>query len=146
MGEVIVSWKVPKYKATAQEAYDEISTLEEITPKNVVDLARNVNSKIHDDFEWDNEIAGEKWRIKQAREMIQLLVFEDKEKEELQEPVRVLQISTKTSVYQPVKMIVQQQDEYQTLLKRAKAELEAFKRRYQSIVELESIFEAIDNL
>ena len=145
MGDVLVSWRIPKYKATAEDAYKEISALSEITPQNVVDLARNEDSKIHNDFEWDNDIAGEKYRLSQAREMIRLLVFEQP-KETGREPVRVLQISTQKTVYKPVQMILQKQDEYQALLKRAKAELEAFVTRYKNLVELESIFEEIARL
>lgn len=139
-----VSWKIPKYKATAQDAYEEISSLKEITPQNVVDLARDEKSKIHNDFEWNDEIAGEKYRNIQASEMIRLLVFEPKTEDS--EPVRVLQISTETNVYQPVKLILQKEDEYQTLLKRAMKELEAFKKRYQSLVELEEVFKAIEEI
>ena len=74
-----VFFKINKYKVSAEDCYTELQTLKEITPQNVVDLARNEDSKLHNDFEWDNEIAGEKYRLSQAREMIQLLAFEPKE-------------------------------------------------------------------
>ena len=139
-----VSFKINKYKVSAQDCYEELQTLDKITPKNVVDLARNPTSKLHHDFEWDNEIAGEKYRLSQAREMIRLLVFEPIK--ETHEPIRVYQITIEETVYKPVEMILKNEDEYQNLLKRALAELESFKKRYSTLVELEEIFRAIEEL
>lgn len=139
-----VFFKINKYKVSAEDCYTEFQTLSEITPQNVVNLARNENSKLHNDFEWDNEIAGEKYRLSQAREMIQLLAF--KPKEEIHEPTRVYQISTEKTVYKPVEVILQNNDEYQNLLKRALLELESFKKRYSNLVELEEVFLAINKL
>ena len=139
-----VFFKINKYKVSAEDCYSELQTLKEITPQNVVDLARSKDSKLHDDFEWDNEIAGEKYRLSQAREMIRLLTFEPKE--ETYEPTRVYQISTEKTVYKPVEVILQNNDEYQNLLKRALAELKSFKKRYSTLVELEEVFRAINEL
>lgn len=140
-----VIWKMESfYKANANEAYKEISKLKEITPQNVVDLARDEKSVIHNDFEWDDKIAGEKYRLHQAGDMIRSFVFEPKKADEA--PTRVLQITTEKSVYQPVKFFLKNEDEYQSLLKRAKAELESFRRRYSTLTELESVFNAIDKM
>lgn len=139
-----VFFKINKYKVSAEDFYTELQTLTQITPKNVLDLARSTNSKMHDDFEWDNEIAGEKYRLQQAREMIQLLAFEPKK--ETHQPARVYQISKEKSVYKPVEVIIKNEDEYQLLLKRALTELESFKRRYSTLAELEEVFRAIEEL
>ena len=50
-----VFFKINKYKVSAEDCYTELQTLKEITPQNVVDLARNEDSKLHNDFEWDTE-------------------------------------------------------------------------------------------
>ena len=139
-----VFFRVPKYNVSAQDFYEEVKKLPEITPKNVLDLARDKNSKLHSDFEWDNEIAGEKYRLIQAREMIINLSFEPQEEKE--QTTRVFQISTEKSVYKPVEMILKNEDEYQALLKRALAELESFKKKYSTLVELEEVFRAIEEL
>ena len=138
-----VKWKIEKYKADANKAYEEISSLSEITPQNVVNLARDEKSVIHNDFEWNDEIAGEKYRNIQARLMIQNFVIETKEEKA---PVRALQITTKISNYKPVEFFLKNEDEYQLLLKRALSELQAFKERYSSLAELEDVFKAIDEL
>jgi len=139
-----VKWKFMHYKADPNKAYEEISSLKEITPQNVVDLARNEDSTIHNDFEWNDEVAGEKYRIIQAREMIRnFSIIQENKKSE---PVRAFQISTTVNEYKPVKIILRNEDEYQSLLKRALRELEAFKRRYNTLAELEPIFEAMKEL
>lgn len=140
----LVSWKIDKYKANATDAYAEISKLNEITPQNVVDLARNEGSVLHSDFEWNDSVAGEKYRKIQAQEMIRMFVFTPvKEKNE---PTRVFEISTQKNVYKPTKMIVKNEDEYQSLLKMAMQELNNFKRKYRRLTELEEVFRAIEGV
>lgn len=41
-----------------------------LTPTNAVDAARDPNNPMHGEFEWDDAIAGEKYRLQQARELI----------------------------------------------------------------------------
>ena len=155
-------WKFEnKYKANAEEAYAEIKSLEVITPQNVVDLARNEDSVIHNDFEWDDSIAGEKFRCIQAKDMIRSFILVKEEPKtnpdnknivyEIEElyPVahlRALHTTSKPHEYAPVEYFVENQDEYRILLNRAIAELEAFKRKYSMIAELEDVFNAINNL
>jgi hypothetical protein len=137
-----VSWKLPIYKADAQKAYEEISQLEQITAENIVDLARDENSVLHNDFEWNDEIAGQKYRLMQAQQMVRMFVFTPRKEEH--SPTRVFQISNAPRVYKPIVFFTKNEDEYQSLLKRAKAELQAFKQRYKSLTELDKIFEEID--
>lgn len=139
-----VKWKFKQYKADANKAYEEISSLAEITPQNVVNLARDEKSVIHNDFEWNDEIAGEKYRNIQAGEMIRNFVLETVEEEK--QPVRALQITTVTNVYKPIEFFLKNEDEYQSLLKRALAELQGFKSRYSNLTELEDVFKAINEL
>lgn len=139
-----VSFRFNKYNISAEDFYKILQSLDEITPKNVLDLARDENSKLHSDFEWDNEIAGEKYRLIQARQMIIDLVYEPFE--EKKETTRMYQVSIEKAVYKPVEMILKNEDEYQALLKRALAELESFKKKYSTLVELEEVFRAIEEL
>lgn len=140
-----VIWKFESlYKADANEAYKEINKLEKITPQNVVDMARDEKSVIHEDFEWNDEIAGEKYRVIQAQEMIRSFIVVPKKKEH--QPMRALQITTEKSVYKPLEFFVKNIDEYQNLLNRAKKELRSIKERYKDVTELKEVFEAIDEL
>ena len=137
-------WKIKGiYKADAQKVADEIGD-GKVTPQEVLDKARDENTELHKCFEWDDSVAAEKYRLRQASDIIRNLVFVRKEKED--EPIRCFQITTEKNTYQPTQMFLVQEDEYQALLKRAKAELKSFKRRYATLTELESIFEAIEEL
>jgi hypothetical protein len=47
-----------------------------IQPQRVVDAARPRNHPLHPYFEWDNKVAGENWRLAQARALIRTVRFE----------------------------------------------------------------------
>lgn len=138
-------WKIKGiFKADAQRVADEIGE-NSITPEQVLEKARNdKNSELHKCFEWNDGIAAEKYRLIQARKIIINLAYVPKEKTD--EPVRCFQITREKSVYMPTKQFLVNNDEYKDLLKRAKVELESFKRRYATLSELETVFEAIESL
>ena len=133
------------HKADAQKCYNECQTLEEVTPENVLEKAKNKQTELHKCFEWDDSIAGPKYRLIQAREIIRHFVIYTPDEENLPK-IRSYQITTERNKYEPTRMFLQNPDEYTELLKRAKNELEAFKQRYKTLTELETIFEEIDRL
>lgn len=137
-----VKWKVDGiFKADANECYREISSLEQITPKAILDFARDENSELHKCFEWDNDLAAEKYRIIQAGNVIRMLYIVQKDEDT--PPVRVLS-KTSNTVYQPTRTFLKNQNEYEDLLKRALSELESFRLKYKTFSELEQVFEQID--
>lgn len=140
-----VQWKIDGiFKADAAKVYQEIGT-ENVTPESVLEKARDKKSELHKCFEWDNKVAAEKYRLQQARQIIQLIVTVPDKKEE--PPKRVFQISTERNTYQPMTFFMKNEDEANALLNRAKEELRAFQVRYASLKgELEEVFEAIDEL
>lgn len=141
-----VQWKISVFNADAQKCYEEISKLDLITPEQVLYAAKNPESELHKCFEWDDKEAANKYRLSQARKVIQLIVVKDENDEPEDIPKRVFQISSETAVYQPIKFFVENKSEYKELLNRAKNELIAFKKRYADIIELEDVIVAIDNL
>ena len=139
-----VQWKVKGiFKADAQKCYEEIGD-GDCTPQDILNKARDENSELHKCFEWDDSIAAEKYRLSQARQVIQFLVIVPKKEEDT--PTRVFQISSERTVYKPTRTFLTNQDEYQSLLNRAKAELVAIRNRYEQLAELETVFDAIDSL
>lgn len=139
-----VTWKVPGiFKADAQKVYEEIGDVQ-ITPEEVLKKARNRRSELHKCFIWDDSIAAEKYRLGQARQIIQLLVVKPVEEEHT--PLRIYQITSERNTYQPTKLFMEQPNEYAILLERAKNELKAIETRYKMLAELEDVFMAIDEL
>ena len=141
-----VEWKIKGiFQADAQKVFEEIGETQ-VTPEEVLAKARaDVNSELHKCFEWDDSIAAEKYRLGQARQIIQMLVIKPKEVAP-DPPVRVFQITSQTNVYQPCKMFLTQPNEYQKLLERAKAELRSFAERYKQLSELEDVLRAINEI
>lgn len=142
-----VQWGFMKFKADAQKCFDEVQTLgEEYTPHEVLDLARNPSTELHKCFDWDDSSAAEKWRIQQARFVCNsfTVVVETTKGEE--KAYRLVQHDHDEKVYRPVTFTIRNEDQYESLLRKAKTELAAFKNRYKSIVELENVIEEIDRI
>lgn len=139
-----VEWRIKGlFKADAQKVYEEIGEAA-VTPREVLEKAKDKKSELHKCFEWNDTVAANKFRLDQAARIIRNLVIIPKSEELM--PERVFQISTDMTVYKPVREILRNEEEYQALLARATAELRNIKNRYNSIVELEEVFEAIDAL
>ena len=139
-----VTWRIQGYyKADAQKVAEEIG-FGKITPMEVLEKAKDETTELHKCFEWNDSIAAEKYRLEQAKNIIRMLVYEKETKE--QEVVRYYAKTETKHVYQPTKQFLVQEDEYQGLLRRALAELEAFKNKYHTLTELESIFDAMETI
>lgn len=140
----IVKWKFDGlFAGDPQKCYEEIGE-ETVTPEEVLNIAKNEKTELHKCFEWDDTVAANRYRLDQARRIIQSFVIVRQVEKKPQ--VRAFQITTTTNTYQPTRMFLQQPDEYSDLLARAKAELKAFRERYKMLAELETIFEEIDSL
>lgn len=137
-----VYWKVNGiFKADANKVYSEMLEIKEITPQSVLERARDETSELHKCFEWNDNVAAEAYRKQQAGNIIRMLYVVPREEEA--PTVRVLSRTSET-VYQPTRLFVKNQNEYEDLLKRALSELESFRKKYETLSELESVFEQID--
>ena len=137
-----VEWRIKGiYKADANKVADEIGT-GKITPEEVLEIARNKDSELHKCFEWDDGIAAEKYRLTQARGILLNLYYVPQKKDS--EPVRKFSLTNEKKVYQDTVSFLVQEDEYQGLLKRARAEMESFKKKYHTLTELQQVFEAME--
>lgn len=141
----VITWSFP-HKGNAEKCYRECQTLSEITPENVLNLARDEKTELHKCFEFDDAIAGEKYRLIQARDIIRHFVIKHTNEKGEEQNIRTFQITTETNRYESTIVILKNPDEYAALLSRAKDELRNVKRRYKTLSELEEVFEAIDKL
>lgn len=141
-----IAWSYNLFKANAEKVYSDINQIEEKTPQNLVDYAEeHPDCELYKCFTWDDRKAANEYRKSEARQVLRLLVYkEDTEEDEAPTMIRVLQ--NVEQEYKPVKLIVKNNDEYKSLLKRAKAELAAFRLRYKQIAELETVLAAIDEV
>ena len=139
------------YKADAQRVAEEImevcssADLNDAKPEEILEKARDEKTELHKCFEWDDAIAAERYRLKQAGNIVRLLVIkEDQKLAEDQSETRMFYKTKEDEGYKPVELIVRKKDEYEALLERAKAELRAIKAKYSMLKELEAIFKLID--
>lgn len=149
MESVTAAWKPGfegLHKANAQLVAEEIASIgDSATPAQIVDKARDPGSELHKCFEWDDSKAAESYRIQQARQVVCHLVIRETVREH-KPPIRFFFKPESGTGYHPTQVIARNQDSYQALLKSAMHDLEALRVKYLSLVELETIFEEIDNL
>ena len=76
MVETIIKWSTGGiFKADASKCYEEIKKIgEEVKPEQVLDKARDDSSELHKCFDWDDSSAAEKYRLHQARLVINHLI------------------------------------------------------------------------
>ena len=145
----IVAWKLNGiFKADAQLVAQEIDDIgDKFTCQQIVDKARDSSTELHKCFEWNDSVAAEKYRLKQAQQVVAHLVIvrnNDNNEPEKTNVRMIVNDGQGNNTYTPIRLVVRKQDEYERLLERAKEELRAFKKKYASISELEEILSLID--
>lgn len=150
MVETIIKWSVSGvFKADANKCYEEIQEIgEEVKPEQVLDKARDSESELHKCFDWDDSSAAEKYRLHQARLVINHLIVVKRDVEEEKEPVQfrvMLKNDTaRESGYKQTLVMVRDEDEYKKMLEQAYRELHSFKQKYSCLSELAEILALID--
>lgn len=151
MVETIIKWSLKDiFKADAQKCYEEIQGIgEEVKPEQVIERAKDKSSELHKCFDWNNTVAADKWRLYQARNVLNHLIVvkrevDEEEKEPVQFRVMMKNDRSESSGYKQTIVMVKDEDEYRKLLEQAYAELHAFKKKYQCLVELAEILSLID--
>lgn len=142
---MVYQWRAGSHaKGSAQTAGEVCSRLEaegRLTAQELVDESRPADAPLHNSFEWDDAVAAEEFRKDQARHIISSVVMV----EEGNAPRKVFyNISTEVGQYSNIQTIVKQKNRYDQLLKDALAEIRAFRKRYNSLVELSTLFDVID--
>lgn len=121
-----------------QAIYDERG---ELTPRAVVESATPRNHPLHGFFEWDNKVAGEKYRLHQAEEMIRSVrVTYTNQSGEVQRIRWWHPVRETTQVYDPLDVIANDPVSMQVLLRQADREWRQMKQRYG---HLEEFWEAV---
>lgn len=97
-----------------------------LRPRDTVDDARAEQSEIHPIFTWDDEIAGDNWRLQEARDLIRSVQVEFNGRK-VRQYYSVPVVPREESHYLPHQVLVEQPDEFESafdqLLKLSKAVL-----------------------
>jgi len=132
----------------AAEVFDELTKTVGLTPENLVNASAEEDAPLHNEFEWNDEKAAEKYRVHQAGHLIRSIVVKsvpDPEDEEKPVVVRAY-MQAGTENYEPIRVISSDEEKRSILLDRALRELVWFKNKYSVLSELASVFTAIDAL
>ena len=130
----------------AKDVMDQLSAEGRLSPMDLVEASRPEDAPLHNEFEWNDTIAAQKWRERTGRIMIASIVV-TQEAEEEEKPIRAyFNIERGTHEYIPTEVIFSDEAKRERLLDIAKRELLSFKSKYQSLTELAGVMDAIDEV
>lgn len=125
---------------------EQLERMNKLTPANLVDVSRSADAPLHDEFEWDDAIAGEKYRESQAQYLIRVITIEPEKKES--EPIRafvsIRQDDERRYIDTQYAMSIPETRE--SVLMDAIRELNAFRRKFNALNELAGVFVEIEKL
>lgn len=144
-------WSVDIYGVDANEAGKVMEELEKtvgLTKKSLVDASRPEDAPLHKAFEWNDSIAGEKYREIQAGKMITNLKVVTKvdETKKTRGFVSLEYGVGKPGVFESTEKVLSVTEKKNRLLTLAIRDLQAFRKKYISLSELGELFEVMDRL
>lgn len=120
----------------------------ELTPKDVLDDARNSNSPLHSFFEWSDTDAAEQYRLAQARGLIRAVVAiytrPDQPAQRIRAYVHVPEAGAPH--YREMSHAMSQKKTRDLVLQRAWREFAQWRQRYKDLREFSAVFEAADEV
>lgn len=133
-----------------------------LSPTRLVDVSRDETAPLHNEFEWDDHIAGEAWRIDQAKHLIANLTIvktTDQEERESDTDGNSAQGSSQKSEpkdrafilrpggnsnYVTLKNALEDEQIKASMLCSAKRDMEIFVAKYRRLEDLSSVVNAIN--
>lgn len=139
-------------KASAQDVGELFEQLEAspegLTPAAVLNASRDEHSLLHNEFEWDDTIAAEKYRYSQARAIIQNLTIVTKttDVDEREKQADRAYVSTPgfKGAYVALENALNNDEWRAHLLKMALRDMDVFTAKYKRLSELASVISAMD--
>lgn len=130
----------------AGEVCEELNKTVGLTPSTLLEASTPEDAPLHNEFEWQDDIAAVKYREEQARHLINNLRIVTEETEPVKAFVPLEVKIGEHSNYEPVLEVLQEDEKREKLLARAKWELSIFKEKYENLKELDGVIKAIDEL
>lgn len=132
-----------------------------VTPEAVVEEARPVGAPLHPAFEWDDAIAAEAYRERQARGLLGKLTVSYRRSDGSHTPPtrylvklqaradedaedEVLAAATQPHVYIPVRKVMEEDVLRKKYVREAYLSVVSWRRRYRDIEEFARVFDVID--
>ena len=142
-------WKFGFFKqADAQKVGEELDEMQTVNVENILDKARNEDTELHKVFEWNNEVAGEKWRRHQASQMLQELqvVIIKGDKENKPKTAKAYVTLKRDTEYEPIEAVVNDPLKYESLREIALNKIRKIRQDYAEVESLKELYAMIDSL
>lgn len=117
----------------------------EFRPQDVVDAAKSDSHPLHRAFEWNDDIAAEKYRLEQARAIIRSVVLVDVKTPEAK-GVRAfvsIDVGKKYPVYTGIINAMQVKETREQVVEKAYRELHAFTLKYHVLLDFADLFDTV---
>lgn len=115
-----------------------------VTAPRVLAASKDMTSDLHYFFEWDNEIASDKWRLQQARRMVEHITIRIVKNVPIASEKIIVKSKDQQKKPNVVAKPVEFVDHYQETVNKAIRSAQKWRNKYRDIEELEAIFSAID--
>jgi hypothetical protein len=152
---MVYQWKSGScIKANAQAAGEQMEKLAAsktgLTAESLLTANKPASAPLHNEYEWDNTKAALAWRLQQSRHLMNSIITvqtEESQENNQAEPVAVRAFfPTGQSKYEPLSVIVQEKSKYDKLLETALRELQSFRKKYETLKELQPVFNAMEGI
>lgn len=152
--KTVYEWNLPNYyPVPAQVAGEAIEDLrrqlgkENISAEDLLEASRPADVPLHSCFEWDDTAAAEKYRLRQAGDIIRhvtVKIIDDGEKPQNVRAFVHVGKPTEKGKFVSFKAAMEISDYRSQVLSNALFELRNFQRKYAIYSELAEVFKAID--
>jgi len=121
----------------------------QITPPEIVESASVKDSPLHDYFEWEDADAAIRWRIFQARNLMNHLKIEVRKNGDVSEHKAFYSVITGeregnvVKAYVTIGRVINEEDIRVQVIEQALREMIGWKQRYKDYQELAEIFKAV---
>lgn len=125
-----------------------------LSAAHVVDAARDPSSPLHDEFEWDDDVAAEAYRLAQAGALVRRVKLHIVRSVDVGKKVQITTTRAfqsrpsqrnRAGGYESIQDILNDEDKRAEMLAQVLRELAAYRKRYDQLVELNDVWRAIDD-
>ena len=149
---MVYSWKMYQFSVPADTVGREFERIEKehgkVTSELLLKDAEPEDSPLHELFEWDDAVAGHKYRLTQATNVIINLAIEV-EKEQKPKKIRAyynVSDSERKGRFINAETAFANPDTKEIILKRAYREMQSFMQKYENLTEFAPVFKAIEDI
>ena len=147
---MVYQYKMPGLFRTSAQAAGEVcamleSSADGLSAKSLVNASRDKNAPLHDEFEWDDAVAGELYREGQARVLICNIVKVPTETVH-SEPIRAFVKVNKAQsngTYHNIQTVMEDDYLKAQLFMAAQRDMDAFIRKYHNLEKLAGVINAM---